>query len=126
MKRSPLKRYTPLRAERPLARRYWASTPKLDGPRARRSSDPTPAQREAALKRTAGMCALHPECGLHAVEVHHRKLRKHGGDNRIENLLPLCAWHHDSIHANPERSYAEGWLIHAWDAVTPWPERWFR
>jgi predicted restriction endonuclease len=58
--------------------------------------------------------------------VHHRKLRKHGGTNDIENLMGLCSAHHAVIHQAPQVSYAEGWLIHAWDDISPWPERWFR
>ena len=132
LRRVPLKRNTPLRA-----RRYWASTPKLDGPRARRRkvTDPTPEQRAEVMARTRGLCAYtwvgsftgeRWRCRQQAAHVHHRKLRKQGGTNTLENLVPLCLRCHNVIHEHPETSYAEGWLIHAWDAVTPWPERWFR
>lgn len=32
--------------------------------------------------------------------------------DRARSAWPLCDPCHDHIHANPEESYAEGWLIH--------------
>ena len=45
--------------------------------------------------------------------VHHRKLRGHG-DHRDVNCLHVCAEHHTRIHANPELSYALGWMVQSW------------
>jgi hypothetical protein len=53
------------------------------------------------------------------VAVHHRKLRKHGGQDDITNLIALCSPCHNiapgSVHQNPRISYENGWLVHSWD-----------
>ena len=61
------------------------------------------------------------KCGkpLHEpVAVHHRKLRKHGGQDDITNLIALCSPCHNiapgSVHQNPRISYENGWLVHSW------------
>lgn len=58
-----------------------------------------------------------PGCTGRAVHAHHRKRRSQGGDNSSANLLRVCVQCHTYIHANPERSYAKGWLVHSWDVV---------
>ncbi|CAB4194609.1 HNHc domain containing protein [uncultured Caudovirales phage] len=74
--------------------------------------------REALFSRCKGMCE---KCGGALPEswaAHHRKLRKHGGKDDINNVLAL---HHechnlgtDSVHLNPKNSYANGWLVSAY------------
>jgi predicted RNA-binding protein YlxR (DUF448 family) len=105
-----------------------------DGVRAkrkpRRQPDPVPPEVVIeVLARTDGRCAYvdgEASCYEQATEIHHRKLRSQGGTNEVENLVPLCRFHHhDVIHANKVDAYAEGWLIHGWDVVSPWPDRWF-
>jgi WhiB family redox-sensing transcriptional regulator len=50
-------------------------------------------------------------CRGRASQLHHRKMRSHGGTNDPENLLAVCAWCHDYIHSHPAESYEAGWLI---------------
>jgi 5-methylcytosine-specific restriction endonuclease McrA len=50
-----------------------------------------------------------------ATEVHHRKIRKQGGSNSLDNLAHLCKPCHDFVHANPELSYELGLLVHQWE-----------
>lgn len=54
-------------------------------------------------------------CAARAQHVHHRKLRKHGGGDDVENLLWVCLNCHDHIHRNPAEAYENGWLVHPWD-----------
>ena len=34
----------------------------------------------------------------------------------LDNLVLLCRECHSHVHANPEESYEEGWLVHSWDS----------
>lgn len=75
------------------------------------------AARKAALERDAGACR---RCLRPATEVHHRAPRKMGGTKDegiafgLANLLSACRECHSWIHAHPEISYKEGWLVHSW------------
>jgi hypothetical protein len=57
--------------------------------------------------------------------LHHRKLRKHGGQDTYENVIAVHPQCHNlgtnSIHANPAKSYENGWLVHSWDDPTDVP-----
>ncbi len=53
-------------------------------------------------------------CGRLASMIHHRRLRSQGGRHELANLLHLNYLCHADIHANPERSYALGMLVHSW------------
>lgn len=59
------------------------------------------------------------------VAVHHRKLRKHGGTDSLSNLIALCSTCHniapDSVHQNPESSYAKGYMCPSWADPAEWP-----
>jgi hypothetical protein len=46
--------------------------------------------------------------------LHHRKLRKHGGPDTVENLIVVHAACHQAIHMNPTDSYDNGWLVPSW------------
>ena len=68
------------------------------------------------------------KCGrtLHdSVACHHRKLRKHGGQDALSNLIGLCSTCHniapDSVHQNPRDSYENGWLVPSWADPAEWP-----
>jgi hypothetical protein len=72
-------------------------------------------QRQLVADRAKGRCE---RCGgaLAAVwECHHRKLRAHGGDWSLANLLALhpdCHnLHRKSVHQQPARSYELGYLV---------------
>lgn len=71
--------------------------------------------RKALLERSMGYCEVGGEPLGDRWAVHHRKLRKHGGDNRLSNLLVVCHDHHNlatrSIHLRPATAYASGWLV---------------
>lgn len=74
--------------------------------------------RKALYERCKGMCEF---CGGVLPEswaAHHRKLRSQGGKDDIENVVAL---HHEchnlgtnSVHLNPQRSYADGFMVHSW------------
>lgn len=59
------------------------------------------------------------------VAVHHRKLRKHGGQDDLTNLIALCSPCHNiapgSVHQNPKISYENGWLVPSWGNPAEWP-----
>ena len=69
-----------------------------------------------------------PGCSGRATEMHHRLLRRHGGDDSPENLIPICANCHTqspaAIHRNIAASVAAGLLIPSWEG--PPTERWER
>jgi hypothetical protein len=71
--------------------------------------------RDVVLARSGGYCE---RCGIPLANdwaLHHRKLRKHGGDNSPANLMALHHHCHnlgtDSVHLNPANAYAMGWLV---------------
>lgn len=66
--------------------------------------------REARLSHARGWCEL-PGCDRPAVVVHHRAGRRVPGANRLELLMALCSACHTSVHAHPEQSYLNGWLV---------------
>jgi hypothetical protein len=39
-------------------------------------------------------------CGRKKAQPHHIKTRGAGGENRIDNLIPLCEAHHNECHLN--------------------------
>ena len=75
--------------------------------------------REQVLSRCKGYCE---KCGKVLQEgwaLHHRKLRKHGGENSLSNLIAL---HHEchnlgskSVHMRPKDSYESGHLVKSFD-----------
>lgn len=52
--------------------------------------------------------------------LHHRKRRSQGGPNTMENLLAVCSYCHDKIHANPKWAYDKGLMIRGADEITPY------
>lgn len=70
---------------------------------------------DAVLERAMGHCEA---CGWPAVgkmDMHHRKLRSHGGEDAVINLIwvhhtchVIAPW---SIHQNPQRSYDLGHMV---------------
>lgn len=81
----------------------------------------TPETRELVLRRDRG-CVLsrfEPDhvC-LGPLEVHHRKLRRHG-DHTPENLVALCRVGHRWVHDHVAVSYAHGLLLRSWEFVAP-------
>lgn len=93
MKRSPLKRKTPLRTRSTLK-----SKPK-----------PVPSDIYAeVVLRDKGCVAqrIVPEVKCAGrLDPHHVLMRSQGGQDTAENLKTLCRAHHDWVHAHPAASY---------------------
>lgn len=101
MKRTPIARTTRLRSRSPK-RASWDRA--------------LAAARPIVEARSGGRCEYDGDhCENRAVHVHH-KLNGSSGHahprcNDPEFLLHLCGRHHDQIHAEPEVSYSQGWLL---------------
>lgn len=65
--------------------------------------------RKLALERDGHRCQF-PGCDRPADVVHHKAGRRVPDANRMDRLMSLCLRHHLEVHANPERSYAAGWM----------------
>jgi len=81
-------------------------------------SDVPPAIRQACLERAGWACE---HCGFTRpgglYHLHHRKLRKQGGEHTMENLMVVTPSHHNvaagSIHQEVDRSRRLGHLLRA-------------
>lgn len=107
-----MKRTAPLRRTKPLARSPWRWNAQQ-----RRRRDDWKRQRELALARdghwpTCEQNGIHPgEQCRGGLEVHHKLPRSAGGGHDLDNLLTLCSYGHQVVHAHPTESYDRGWLI---------------
>lgn len=110
MKRTALERRTELR------RRAWITRT----PFVRRRPNPASAipstVRTQVVGRSRGWCEW-PSCTEQATDMHHLLMRSQGGTHTVANLRHLCRRCHDRIHANPDDSYASGWLRHNWQGT---------
>lgn len=81
MKRTPLKRKTPLRPKSKKRIRYESELNRM---------------RKLVKERDRERCVL---CGGRYSEIHHIKFRSSGGTNELSNLCCLC-WHchHEQAH----------------------------
>lgn len=52
-----------------------------------------------------------PDCIGQGQKIHHRRLRRQGGGDELDNLLHVCNPCHLFIHAHPAMSYDAGWMI---------------
>lgn len=104
MKRTPLKRKTPLQ-QGPRTVRHRT---------ARRVDDKEflPSVKYEAARRAHFTCKF-PGCERAIQCYHHILMRSQGGKGSVDNCMPLCHRHHQHIHSNPEESYEQGWLRHA-------------
>lgn len=112
MKRSELRRLTPMRRSGPPNRK---NPPKKKSKNLRK---PAPdggfwaEQRTVIFLRARGWCE---RCGadLNAtgMEAHHRQLRSQGGGHGLENLLALCPDCHRRCHSYPVEARANGWIV---------------
>lgn len=60
----------------------------------------------------ADWCELQLDgCTGRATEHHHKRPRSAGGGDEKANTIDLDGHCHRFIHANPARSYDEGWLL---------------
>ena len=102
MKRSPIKRRTPLKGHSWRRRATLADALWRDA-------------RDAALERDQWDCqaparGLEGECEF-PLDVHHLKRRSQGGTHELSNLLCLCRTHHRYVHAHPAVAYRLGLLV---------------
>lgn len=76
---------------------------------------PTAATRLAVLARDSYRCVVggEPATGTAGVDyhIHHRRLRSQGGGHGPENLITLCAAHHEEAHANPSAAAVLGRIV---------------
>jgi hypothetical protein len=109
MKRTPLRRKTPL--QRSGIKRHHPH---------RRVRFEANAVYEAVTRRSRGICELCRD--VPATEMHHRRMRSAGGLDIYDNILHLCGFcHHEAIHANPDWAYRHGLLIRRSDPNHPPP-----
>ena len=62
-------------------------------------------------------------CGrvLTDYHLHHRRLRKHGGQDCPSNLVAIHSRCHTWVHGHPEASYERGYLVPSWQEPAEWP-----
>lgn len=112
MKRSPLRRLTPLRSTSTLKR----TTPLKAG----KQSRGVPKDVYAAVVLRDGGCRAvslirSVQCAGR-IDPHHIIRRSQGGPDTPENLVCLCRAHHSWVHEHPEQSYALGLLRRSWQS----------
>ena len=126
MKRSALKRKTPLKqGDKPLRRTALRSKPQRPKPRSKLKPVSEKRSRENAKRREVkkqmvaergGRCQWPDGCPRDAVDAHEVKKRSRGGSiTDPENILLLCREHHDFTEAEPEQAAAMGLLKHSWE-----------
>jgi len=112
MRRTPLKRRTPLSPGAPLRRQTSLSR----GTSLRRRARGVARDLyEQVLARDGGCIArgLVPQVScMGRIDPHHRLMRSQGGKDSLDNLISVCRAHHDWIHAHPARSYDLDLLRH--------------
>jgi len=66
----------------------------------------------AVAKRSGGFCeARTPACAVYATHFHHKAGRVGPGVNLPGMILHACDACHRQIHASPEESYRQGWMV---------------
>lgn len=100
MKRTPLRRSGPIRG------------------RKRPEVDAIPWDvAEQVRARSGNRCELdHPGCTGWGKQMHHRRLRKQGGEHSVANLIHLCVCGHEPyVHRHREWARRHGLILHAGD-----------
>jgi hypothetical protein len=111
MKRSPLRRRTPLKRGQSKLTRGRLNP--VSSRRRRRDADYEQA-RQAVLARSEGRCEVDvhsPGCSGRVEQTHHIGGRGGPDPHRLDNLLGCSAACHAEIHANPNRSYLLGLMV---------------
>lgn len=107
MKRTPLRRSSPLRQRTPLPRQS----------RKRRQETPLRQTLVASLLDERPVCEV-PWCHNRSEHVHEPLTRARGGSILDPaNCRAVCGAHHDEIHGEPDWAYQLGFLRHSWDAA---------
>lgn len=117
MKRTPIKRKSPMKRSGEMTRSVIKK--KRATTRAKKDTGPSQDVRNLVIARASGRCE---RCGSASGwighQVHHRKPRGLGGSsspdiNLPSNLLLLCAGCHEEIERlDREVAYGKGWLVH--------------
>lgn len=99
MKRTPLKRYTPLKS----------------GGRLRNASSKRQREYKEYGKAKKAYLALHPQCerckNKKSDDIHHKAGRVGQWLCRYEYFAALCRECHDFCHRNPKEARKAGWII---------------
>lgn len=112
MRRTELRRRTPLRSTGSLLRRAVAKV------RRPRDTGPDTRTKIRLALRSGGICE---RCGVgDAIHRHHRRPRRMGGSkgaqaNALSNLAHLCLLCHEWTEREPNEAQCDGWLLHAND-----------
>ncbi len=118
LKRTPLERRTPLRANPETLyewkRRTAAPLRKHKPGVAKRAPDAGARLRERSGDRCEYIADGGVRCREQAEHPHHRRLVKQGGEDTIVNLLAVCYAHHRAIHWGVSGSYLRGYLVPSW------------
>lgn len=105
MKRTRLRRKTPLRAG-------W---PKRSTTARKRGYSES---WNWCMERAGWRCEVvldDTRCEDRATQAHHVKTRARGGSDDLSNLLAVCLAHHSWIHAHPEEATTRGYLAPSWE-----------
>jgi hypothetical protein len=75
--------------------------------------------RQVIWERSFGRCELCERAlTFDSMQGHHRRTRRVGPDCPC-NALALCpSCHHERVHAHPEESRGEGWIVSKFDQPT--------
>jgi hypothetical protein len=96
MKRSPLKRKTPLQSHSTLKRTKMQRKRSAKA----RAKEFSRKVRETVLERSNGMCE---RCGMRRIaHLHHAVYRSQGGTGELSNAIGLCIPCHEAAHASRE------------------------
>jgi 5-methylcytosine-specific restriction endonuclease McrA len=97
VKRSALKRNTPLRPNIKRRTKRWIVYSQV---------------RSDVENRAKGKCEIRTEvCEIRGNQCHHLLPRSGGGPDSIANCVWICAPCHSHVHDHPTVSYENGWLI---------------
>ena len=80
----------------------WAPNEVKPDPKQGARHHATAREWQKIKEQFAAACCV--TCGLRPIELHHVVPRSQGGDDVVENLVPLCFRHHSDFE-----SHAEGW-----------------
>jgi 5-methylcytosine-specific restriction endonuclease McrA len=105
MKRTPLRRFTPLKTKTTLKRGEPIK-------RARAKAVPTSLYKQV-LARDLGCVARDTVRQIRCygrIDPHHVLPRSRGGKDTLDDLISLCRAHHEWVHDHPAESYELGLL----------------
>ena len=81
------------------------------------------AARKAVRERDLERCVRCSSADAH--DIHHRMRRRDGG-HALSNMVLLCRFDHEWVHANPAKAREHGFIVSAWGDVLDSPIKSFR